>query len=103
MSDNESESTSAKRTLEQIQADIVRTRAELQATVDELADRVDPKGRLFGALEDAKVAADDVRRRVAGEERDPDAPEPTTTGWVVLGAGTAAAAAALAAVVKHKL
>ncbi len=85
---------------EGIQADIERTRAELQATVDELAERLDPKANVLRALEEAKVAVDEVRRKVTGEERGPEDPEPTTTGWVVLGAGAAAAAAIVAGVAK---
>ena len=78
---------------EEIQADIVRARAELQATVDELADRLNPKAGVLRALDEAKVAVDEIRRKVTHEERGPKDPEPTTTGWVVLGAGAAAAAA----------
>lgn len=83
-----------------IQAEIERTRAELKATVDELSDRLDPKANVLRALDEAKVAIADVRRRVVGEERAEDEPEPTTTGWVVLGAGAAAAAALVATVVR---
>lgn len=85
---------------EEIQADIVRTRAELAAAVDELTERLDPKTNVLRALEEAKVAVDEVRRRVTGEERGPEDPEPTTTGWVVLGAGAAAAAAIVAGVIR---
>lgn len=87
-------------TPDEIQADIVRTRAELQAAVDELSDRLNPKANVLRALDEAKVAIDDVRRRVTREERGPDDPEPTTTGWVVLGAGAAAAAAIVAGVAR---
>ncbi|HMO11915.1 MAG TPA: DUF3618 domain-containing protein [Actinotalea sp.] len=85
---------------DEIQADIARTRAELQATVDELADRLNPKANVLKALDEAKVAVDEVRRRMTGEERAAGDPEPTTTGWVVLGAGAAAAAAIVATVVR---
>jgi hypothetical protein len=84
----------------EIQADIERTRAELKATVDELSERLDPKANVLRALDEAKVAIADVRRRIVGEERPADEPEPTTTGWVVLGAGAAAAAALVATVVR---
>lgn len=87
-------------TADEIQADIVRTRAELQAAVDELSDRLNPKANVLRALDEAKVAVDDVRRRITREERGPDDPEPTTTGWVVLGAGAAAAAAIVAGVAR---
>ncbi|MCV2395270.1 DUF3618 domain-containing protein [Actinotalea sp. M2MS4P-6] len=85
---------------EGIEADIERTRAELQATVDELAERLNPKANVLRALDEAKVAVDDIRRRVTHEERGPEDPEPTTTGWVVLGAGAAAAAAIVAGVAR---
>lgn len=87
-------------TADEIQADIVRTRAELQAAVDELSDRLNPKANVLRALDEAKVAVDDVRRRITREERGPEDPEPTTTGWVVLGAGAAAAAAIVAGVAR---
>ena len=83
-----------------LQADIARTRAELQATVDELAERLNPKANVLAALDEAKVAVDEIRRKMAGEERGPEDPEPTTTGWAVLGAGAAAAAAIVAGVAR---
>jgi len=85
---------------EEIEAEIARTRAELAAGVDELADRLNPKANVLRALDEAKVAVADVRRRLAGEERLADEPEPTTTGWVVLGAGAAAAVAIVAGVAR---
>ncbi len=85
---------------EDIQADIVRARAELQATVDELADRLNPKAGVLRALDEAKVAVDEIRRKVTRDERGPEDPEPTTTGWVVLGAGAAAAAAIVTSVAR---
>ncbi|MDO8105878.1 DUF3618 domain-containing protein [Isoptericola sp. b441] len=85
---------------EDIQADITRTRSELQATVDELADRLDPKANVLRALEEAKVALADVQRRVQRTDRGPEDREPTTTGWVVLGVGAAATAAIVTTVVR---
>lgn len=76
----------------QIEADIARTRAELRATVDELSERLNPKTQLQGALDEAKVAFAEVKRKVTGEVRPVGEPEPTRTGWTVLGAGAAVAA-----------
>ncbi|NTW42260.1 MAG: DUF3618 domain-containing protein [Cellulomonadaceae bacterium] len=84
----------------EIEAEILRTRLELQATVDELSDRLDPKANATRALDEAKAALNDLKRRVTGELREPGEPEPTTTGWVVLGAGAAAAAAIVAGIVR---
>lgn len=70
-----------------IEADIARTRAELRATVDELSDRLHPRTLAEETLDEAKIAAADLRRRLTGEQRDPLDPEPSTTGWAVLGAG----------------
>lgn len=84
----------------QIEAEIARTRAALQATVDELTDRLHPRNQAEHALEEAKIALADLKRRVTGEVRLPDEPEPTRTGWVVLGAGAAAAAAVVATIVR---
>ncbi len=80
---------------ERIEAEILRTRAALQATVDELSDRLDPRAQLNETVAETKVAFADLRRRIAREERVPGAPEPTTRGWAVL--GTAAGIAALMA------
>ena len=83
-----------------IEADIARTRAELQATVDALTDRLDPKANAERVVDEAKAAVADLRRRVTGDARGADEPEATTTGWVVLGAGAAAAAAIVATVIR---
>ncbi len=83
-----------------IEAEIARSRAELQATIDELTDRLDPKANAGRAVDEAKAALAEVRRRVARETRGPDEPEATTTGWVILGAGAAAAIALVTKVVR---
>lgn len=78
---------------EKIEAEIARTRAALQATVDELSDRLDPRAQLNETVAETKVAVADLKRRISGEEREPGAPEPTARGWAVL--GTAAGVAVL--------
>lgn len=83
-----------------IKADIARTRAELQATVDELSDRLDPRARAQEVVDEAKIAANDLKRRVTGEVRPLDEPEPTRTGWIALGAAAAGAAAVVATVLR---
>ena len=84
----------------QIEADIARTRAELQATVDQLSDRLDPRTQAQHVLEEAKIAIAEVKRKVTGAVRAADEPEPTRTGWIVLGLGAAAAAAVVATIVR---
>lgn len=49
----------AKRTAAEIQADLERTRAELSRTVDELADRVDPRAHVNAAKERVAELASD--------------------------------------------
>lgn len=83
-----------------IEADIARARAEIQATVDELTGRLDPKANAVRVVDEAKAAAADLRRRVTGDSRAADEPEATTTGWVVLGAGAAAAVALVAGIIR---
>ncbi len=83
-----------------IEVEIARARAELQATVDELTGRLDPKANAVRVVDEAKAAVADVRRRVTGEARAADEPEATTTGWVALGAGAAAVAALVAGVIR---
>ena len=84
----------------EIEAEIAKTRAELQATVDELSDRLDPRANAARAVDETKAAVADLRRKVTGEERVAGEPEATTTGWVILGAGAAVAAALVAAVAR---
>lgn len=72
-----------------IEADIARTRAELRATVEELSDRLDPRNLAQEAVDETKIALADVKRRLTGEQREPDDPEPSTLGWAVLGTGAA--------------
>lgn len=84
----------------QIEADIARTRAELQATVDQLSDRLDPRTQAQHVMQEAKIAIAEVKRKVTGEVRGADEPEPTRTGWIVLGLGAAAAAALVATIVR---
>jgi len=84
----------------QIEADIARTRAELQATVDQLSDRLHPRTQAQHVMQEAKIAIAEVKRKVTGEVRGADEPEPTRTGWIVLGLGAAAAAALVATIVR---
>lgn len=48
----------AQRTPEEIEADLLRTRAELTASVDELADILSPKRQLAEAKKNIKNAAE---------------------------------------------
>ena len=89
------------RSTSQIEADIARTRAELQSTVDQLSERLDPRTQARRATAEAKAALAALRRRVTGDQGLPDDPKPTTTGWVLLGAGALAAAALVAAVIRR--
>lgn len=87
-------------TPQQIQDDIARTRIELQRTVDELSERLDPRTQANEAMAEAKVAVSDLKRRVTGEVRSPGEPEPTTKGWVLLGAAAAVTAVIAAGVIR---
>jgi hypothetical protein len=71
----------------EIEAEIARTRAELRATVDQLSERLDPRAQTQYVLDEARLALSEVKRKVTGEVRPADEPEPTRTGWVVLGVG----------------
>lgn len=88
------------RTQAQIESDIARTRAELRATVDELSDRLNPRNQAQAAVDEAKVALADLRRKVTGEVRPADEPEPTRLGWIVLGTGAALAAAVVGGIAR---
>ena len=83
-----------------IEADIARTRAELKSTVDELSVRLNPRNQATAILDEAKIAVVDLRRRVMGDVRPAGEPEPTTKGWVVLGAAAALAATVVTKIVR---
>ena len=83
-----------------IEAEIARTRAELQRTVDELSQRLDPRTQAKHAVDEATVAVADLKRLVSGEVPGRGAAEATRTGWIVLGAGAALAAAVVATVIR---
>jgi predicted pyridoxine 5'-phosphate oxidase superfamily flavin-nucleotide-binding protein len=85
----------------EIEAEIARTRAELKATVDELSDRLSPKAQATETVEDVKVAVADLRRRVTGDIKPAGEPEPSTKAWVVLGVGTALAAAVVTKIIRR--
>jgi hypothetical protein len=84
----------------QIEAEIARARAELQATVDELSTRLNPRTQAEHVMDEAKIAFAEVKRTVTGQVRGPDEPEPSRTGWIALGAGAAAAAAIVTTVLR---
>ena len=84
----------------QIEAEIARTRAELQATVDELSNRLNPRTQAEHVMDEAKIAIAEVKRTVTGQVRAPGEPEPSRTGWIALGAAAAAAAAIVATVLR---
>lgn len=88
------------RTQAQIEADIARTRAELRATVDELSERLNPRNQAQNAVDEAKLAFAELKRKVTGEVRPADEPEPTRLGWIVLGTAAALAAAVVGGVAR---
>ncbi|WP_182112861.1 MULTISPECIES: DUF3618 domain-containing protein [unclassified Actinotalea] len=83
-----------------IEAEIARTRAQLQDTVDELSDRLNPKNMAAELTDDIKLAVTDLKRRVTGEVRPPDEPEPGKAAWVVLGTGAAVVLAVVGKIVR---
>lgn len=84
----------------QVEADIARKRAELAEVVDELSDRLNPRNQANHLMDEAKLAVADLKRRVTGEIRPADEPEPTKTGWMALGAGAAVALALVTGIIR---
>ena len=75
--------------IEEIEADIARTREELAATVDELTARLDVKTRLKESVQQTKDQAVDRVRAVRAQATDDEGrPTPTTLG---VGGGIAVA------------
>lgn len=77
------------RTPAQIEADIARTRGELQATVDELSFRLNPRNEASYLMNEAKTALSAVKRKVTRAEQPAFEPVPSRTGWIVLATGAA--------------
>lgn len=75
------------RSLEQIQADIEATRAELQQSVSLLVDRVHPKNQVAAAKQGAKDAASSVGESIKAFGRDVKSGEPKALA--IVGAGVA--------------
>lgn len=63
-SDAPEEAQAPKRTIAEIEADIIATRSELARTVDELAYRLDPRILAKGAISDAKEIAADTAHHI---------------------------------------
>lgn len=85
---------------QEIEAEIARTREGLKTTVDDLSERLNPRNQATEALDEAKIAVVDLKRRVLGDVRPAGEPEPTKKGWVVLGAGAAIALTVVSKVVR---
>jgi len=87
-----------KRTPEQIEADLARTRQELASSVDELSTMLDPRVQLKEAKENissaAKHAVDGAGAKAQSILDDAKSGDPKAIG--ILGAGVAAVAAVVA-------
>lgn len=88
-------------TPDRIEADNARTREELKVAVDQLAERLHPRTQANDAMNEAKIAVEDLKRRVTGEVRRPDEPEASRTGWVVLGTAAALTTVVLSKIIKR--
>lgn len=60
-----SDSGTVRRSAEEIEADLARTRAELTDTVNLLSERLSPKAQLEHAKQSAREAASDLNQRAA--------------------------------------
>ena len=85
----------AKRTPEQLRADIEKTRAELVATVTELSIRTTPKYQATKVKQVVKTAAADAKSLLTGNGLPADAPKRARNAKVLL--STASATVALTA------
>ena len=69
-------------------------------TLDELSERLNPRTQAQNAVDEAKIALDELKRKVTGQVRPADEPEPTRLGWIVLGSAAALSAAVVGAVIR---
>ncbi|HLT83894.1 MAG TPA: DUF3618 domain-containing protein [Phototrophicaceae bacterium] len=92
---------SGKRTPEEIEADLARTRQELASSVDELSTMLDPRVQLKEAKENistaAKHAVDGAGAKAQAFLEDVKSGDPKAIGLVGAGAAAVAAVIALAA------
>lgn len=81
------------RTVEEIEAEIQRTRLAMQSTVDELTGRLDPRAQAKSLADKAKVTARDLSRKAQTTVEEAKAGDPNAlaklasvaTGVAVLG------------------
>ncbi|MPV36855.1 DUF3618 domain-containing protein [Georgenia subflava] len=79
-----------KRTPEQIEADLAKTRLDLTNTVNELSDRLDPRAQVDAAKESARAAAKEAGEKAKVFKDDVTSGDPKALG--LLGAGIAVVA-----------
>ncbi|MDO5722368.1 MAG: DUF3618 domain-containing protein [Actinomycetaceae bacterium] len=65
------------RSVEEIEAEIQRTRLAMQSTVDELTGRLDPREQVKTVKEKAKAGAEDFSRRAQAAVEDAKEGDPT--------------------------
>ena len=75
MSNNEDKS--AARSVEDIEAEIQRTRLAMQSTVDELTSRLDPRTQVKSVTEKAKASAADLGKKAQDTMDDAKKGDPT--------------------------
>lgn len=82
-----------RRSQDEIEADLARTRLDLTNTVNELSDRLDPRAQVTAAKDSARTAAKDAGDRAKEFKDDVAAGDPRSIG--ILAAGLAAAGVAI--------
>ncbi|WP_154795929.1 DUF3618 domain-containing protein [Occultella kanbiaonis] len=93
MSTEQDKPETRKRTAAEIEADLLRTRAEITKNMDELTSRVDPRRQVRDLKDQAKNLADNTTEQAKAFAGDVKAGEPRAIGIV------GAAAAVVAAIV----
>lgn len=86
-----------KRSAEDIEADLQRTREELTAAVNELTTRLSPKANAKAAADNAKASAAQFAGRAKGVASDAGAGDPSALGIIAAAVGTIALAGFLIA------
>lgn len=93
----------AQRSAEEIEADLARTREELTASVDELADKLSPKRQLAEAKENIKNAAehsaDSAKHAVRGLVTEVKSGNPKVIGII---GGVAVATVVVAVLIRRR-
>ena len=85
-----------------LSAEVLRARAELAATIDELSTRLNPKNVAAEAASATRLAASDAGAFITGGGLPDDAPRRARNAKILLGAAAGALTLTVIAILRHR-